>query len=96
MIRTSNTAEHWEKLYSFLMSSFVSYDFETIRQSLIDYTRIYYSEVFNDIITSSEYIAVLELFAYIAEQLAYRVDMVAHPRKLHYHRATQAVYFATC
>lgn len=79
MIRTSNTAEHWEKLYTaFSDVSFVSYDFETIRQSLIDYTRIYYSEVFNDIITSSEYIAVLELFAYIAEQLAYRVDMVAH------------------
>ena len=79
MLRTSNTAESWEKLYTaFSDVSFVSYDFETIRQSLIDYTRIYYSEVFNDIIASSEFIAMLELFAYIAEQLAYRIDMVSH------------------
>lgn len=78
-LRTSNSAEQWDRVYeAFSNVSFVSYDFDTIRQSLIDYTKIYYSEVFNDMITSSEYIANLELFAYIAEQLAYRVDMVSH------------------
>lgn len=78
-LRTTYAAETWEKIYqAFSEVSFVSYDFDSIKQSLIDYTRTYYPEVFNDYIESSEYIAMLEMFAYIAEQLAYRVDMVAH------------------
>jgi len=78
-LRTTYSAETWEKIYqAFSEVSFVSYDFDSIKQSLIDYTRTYYPEVFNDYIESSEYIAMLEMFAYIAEQLAYRVDMVAH------------------
>lgn len=78
-IRTTYTAETWDKIYqAFDAVSFVSYDFDTVKQSLIDYTRIYYPEQFNDYIQSSEYIAILEMFAYICEQLAYRVDMVAH------------------
>lgn len=78
-LRTTYTAESWDKIYqAFAAVSFVSYDFDSIKQSLIDYTRTYYPEQFNDYIQSSEYIAMLEMFAYIAEQLAYRVDMVAH------------------
>lgn len=78
-LRTTNHAEHWTKIYqAFSNVSFVSYGFDEIKQSLIDYTRLYYPEVFNDFIESSEYIALLESFAYVAEQLAYRVDMVAH------------------
>ncbi|WP_407308212.1 hypothetical protein [Acinetobacter sp.] len=78
-LRTTYSSESWDKIYSaFTGVSFVSYDFDSIKQSLIDYTRTYYPEVFNDYIESSEYIAMLEMFAYIAEQLAYRVDMVAH------------------
>ena len=78
-LRTTYAAETWEKIYqAFNEVSFVSYDFDSIKQSLIDYTRTYYPEVFNDYIESSEFIAMLEMFAYVAEQLAYRVDMVAH------------------
>jgi len=78
-LRTTYSAETWDKIYqAFSAVSFVSYDFNTIRQSLIDYTRTYYPEAFDDYIQSSEFIAMLEMFAYIAEQLAYRVDMVAH------------------
>jgi hypothetical protein len=78
-LRTTYSAETWEKIYqAFGAVSFVSYDFDTIKQSLIDYTRAYYPEYFNDYIQSSEFIALLELFAYVAEQLAYRVDIVAH------------------
>jgi hypothetical protein len=78
-LRTTYSAETWDKIYqAFNAVSFVSYDFDTIKQSLVDYTRTYYPEQFNDYIQSSEFIAMLELFAYIAEQLAYRVDMVAH------------------
>lgn len=78
-LRTTYSAETWERIYqSFAQVSFVSYDFDSIRQSLVDYTRIYYPEVFNDYVTSSEFIALIESFAYIAEQLAYRIDMVSH------------------
>ena len=78
-LRTTYSSEAWDKLYqAFDAVSFVSYDFDTIKQALIDYTRLYYPEQFNDYIQSSEFIALLELFAYVCEQLAYRVDMVAH------------------
>lgn len=77
--RTTNSAESWENIYTaFENISFVSYDFESIKQALIDYTRRYYAEVYSDYILSSEFIAMLEMFAMVAEQLAYRVDMVAH------------------
>lgn len=78
-LRTTYSAETWEKIYqAFGAVSFVSYDFDTVKQSLVDYTRAYYPEYFNDYIQSSEFIALLEMFAYIAEQLAYRVDIVGH------------------
>jgi len=77
--RNSNSAESWDKIYEgFTKVNFTSYDADTIKQSLVDYLRIYYSEVFNDLLESSELIAMLEIFAYVAEQLAYRVDMVSH------------------
>jgi hypothetical protein len=77
--RNTNSAESWEAVYqAFSQVNFTSFDFDTIRASLIDYLRIYYPEVFNDLIASSELIAYIESFAYVAEQLAYRVDMVAH------------------
>ena len=78
-LRTTYEAETWEAIYqSFSQVNFVSYDFDSIRQSLIDYTKIYFPESFNDFIVSSEFIALIETFAYIAEQLAYRIDMVSH------------------
>lgn len=78
-LRTTYSAETWEKVYqTFSAVNFTSFDFDTIKASLIDYARIYYPEQFNDYIESSEFIALLELFAYIAEQLAYRIDMVSH------------------
>ena len=78
-LRTTYSAETWDRIYqAFSEVSFVSYDFDSIKQSLIDYTKTYYPEVFNDYIESSEFIALIESFAYVAEQLAYRVDMMAH------------------
>jgi hypothetical protein len=78
-LRTTYSAETWDKIYqAFGAVSFVSYDFDTIKQSLVDYVRLYYPEYFNDYIQSSELIAYIEIFSYIAEQLAYRVDMVGH------------------
>jgi len=77
--RNTPDAENWTKIYeAFSQINFASYDFDTIKSSLIEYLRIYWPETFNDLIESSELIALLEMFAYVAEQLAYRVDMVAH------------------
>lgn len=77
--RNTNSSESWELIYqAFNQVNFTSFDFDTIKASLVDYLRIYYPETFNDLIQSSELISILEMFAYVAEQLAYRVDMVSH------------------
>lgn len=78
-IKNTFSAESWEKVYSAFQSiNFSAYDYDTIKQSLLDYLKIYHAESFSDFIESSELIALLELFAYTAEQLSYRADMLAH------------------
>jgi hypothetical protein len=74
--RIISRAESWERAYiAFQNVNFSSFDFNTIKQSLIDYVKLYFPEDFNDYIESSEFIAILELFAYVGELLMYRVDM---------------------
>lgn len=78
-IRNTYAAEAWDKVYSaFTQINFTSYDYDTVKESLLQYLRIYHAEHFNDFIESSELIAILELFAYVAELLAYRVDTMTH------------------
>ena len=72
-------SESWDKIYTaFETVSFTSYDYDSIKQSLIDSIKFQYPENFNDYIESSTFIALIEVFAYVAEQLSYRVDMAAH------------------
>jgi hypothetical protein len=71
-------AENWTTLYqAFRNADFQSYDFETLRKSMIDYLRIYYPEDFNDFIESSEYIALIDLIAFLGQNLAFRADLNA-------------------
>lgn len=71
-------AEDWTKLYqSFRNANFDSYDFDTVRRTLIDYIRLYYPEDFNDFIESSEYVALIDLIAYITQSISYRLDLNA-------------------
>lgn len=78
-LRNLYQAESWQKIYeAFSQINFTSYDFATIKQSIIDYIRIYHSENFNDLIESSEFLVLIESFCYIAEQLSYRLDMLSH------------------
>ena len=66
-IKNTYSAESWEKIYSAFQSiNFSSYDYDTVKQSLLDYLKLYHKESFNDFIESSELIAILELFAYTA------------------------------
>ena len=46
-------AESWDKIYqTFEQVNFTSYDYDTIKESLIQYMRLYYPEHFNDFIES--------------------------------------------
>ena len=71
-------AEDWSMVYtSFKNAEFVSYDFDTLRQSMVDYMQTNYPEEFNDYIQSSEFIALLDLVAYFGQNLAFRMDLNA-------------------
>lgn len=79
MAREVSRAEGWERAHEvFSQINFNSFDFNTIKESMLDYMKLYFPEDFNDYIESSEFIAILELFAYATELLAYRVDLNAH------------------
>jgi len=70
--------QDWTTLYqSFKNADFQSYDFETIRKSMIDYLRNYYPEDFNDFTESSEYVALIDLIAFLGQSLAFRTDLNA-------------------
>lgn len=71
-------AEDWTKLYqTFRNADFQSYDYETLRKAMVDYLRIYYPEDFNDFIESSEFIALIDLIAFLGQSLAFRTDLNA-------------------
>lgn len=79
MSRIISRAEAWERAYeAFNQINFSAFDFNTIKQSLIDHVKLFYPEDFNDYIESSEFIALLELFAYVGELFSYRLDLNAH------------------
>lgn len=82
MIPSTNSkllvAEDWKKIYqSFQNSDFTSYDFDTLRRVMIQYLRENYPEDFNDYIDSSEYIALVDLIAYLGQNLSFRIDLNA-------------------
>lgn len=71
-------ADNWKKIYqTFQEADFTSYDFETLRKSMIDYLRIYYPEDFNDFTESSEFVALIDLIAFLGQSLAFRTDLNA-------------------
>lgn len=79
MSRLVARAESFERVYdAFSNINFAAFDYDTVKQSLLDYVKLYFPETFNDFIESSEFIAIIETFAYIAELLAYRIDINAH------------------
>jgi len=77
-IRQSNlfAQEDYQKVfaaYSFI--DYTAYDFDTLKQALINYIQTYYPENYNDYIESSEFIAIIELLAYFGTSLAFRTDL---------------------
>ena len=70
--------EDWKQIYqTYREADFQSYDFETLRKSFVDYLRLYYPETFNDYIESSEFIALLDVIAFMGQSLAFRADLNA-------------------
>ena len=70
--------EDWKKIYqSFKNADFQSYDFENLRRTMITYLRTNYPEDFNDYIESSEYLALVDLIAFLGQSIAFRVDLNA-------------------
>lgn len=68
--------EDWKQIYqTYREADFQSYDFETLRKSFVDYLRLYYPETFNDYIESSEFIALLDVIAFMGQALAFRTDL---------------------
>lgn len=66
----------WQAVYqTFREADFRSYDYETLRKSFVDYLRVYYPETFNDYIESSEFIALLDVIAFMGQGLAFRNDL---------------------
>ena len=71
-------SEDWQKIYqSFKNADFQSYDFENLRRTMIDYIRTNFPEDFNDYIESSEYLALIDLIAFVGQSIAFRVDLNA-------------------
>ena len=70
--------QDWTKVYqSFTNADFTSYDFETLRNSMINYLQTYYPETFNDFLESSEYLALIDMVAFLGQSLSFRTDLNA-------------------
>ena len=49
--------QDWKNMYqTFRDADFKSYDYETLRKSMVDFLRLYNPENFNDYINSSDYV----------------------------------------
>ena len=71
-------AEDWKKVYqSFRNADFKSYDFDNLRRVMINYLRQNYPEDFNDYLESSEYLALIDVIAFLGQNIAFRIDLNA-------------------
>lgn len=71
-----NAAESWLNNYRYLVNAdFKAYDFESLRTVLLNHIQTNYPEDFTDFINSSEYVALIDLMAFIGQNLAFRSDL---------------------
>jgi hypothetical protein len=70
--------QNWQAVYeAFNNPDLASYDFETLRQAMLTYLQSYNPENYNDYINSSEYVALIDLIAYMGQAMSYRFDLNA-------------------
>jgi len=76
-------AEDWKRVYqSFRNADFQSYDFDNLRRTMVQYLRENYPEDFNDYVESSEYLALIDLIAFLGQNISYRIDLNARENYL--------------
>ncbi len=81
MARTSRQTaifgtEDWKRIYkTFKEADLQSYNFETLRKTFVDYLNQHHPESFNDFTENSEYIALLNLIAFMGQSLSFRNDL---------------------
>ena len=64
-------AEDWTKVYqSFRNAEFKSYDFDSLRRVMITYLRNNYPEDFNDYIETSEFLALIDIIAFLGQNIS--------------------------
>jgi hypothetical protein len=84
--------QDWTAIYkSFNEVNLNAFDFDTIRSSMKDYIQRNYPEDFNDWIESSEFVALLDLMAYLGQSLAFRMDINARENFMDVARARESI-----
>lgn len=76
--RQSNlyAGEDWEVVYqAFSKINLQSFDFDTIRSSMVNYIQTTYPDSYNDWIENDEFIFILDTISFIGQNLAFRMDM---------------------
>lgn len=77
-IRQSNlfAAEDWKVVYeAFRKIDLQSYDFDTLRDAMINHLRTTYPDNFNDWIGNQEFIFILDTLCFLGQNLAFRMDL---------------------
>ena len=70
--------QDWTRIYqTFKNADFKSYDFENLRRVMIEYIRENYPEDFNDYVESSEYLALIDVIAFLGQSLSFRIDLAS-------------------
>lgn len=86
-------AESWKVAYkAYSQINYQAYDFDTMRSAMVDYVRTNFPETFNDYIESSEFIAIIELLAYLSQSLAFRMDVNSRENFLETAERRDSVY----
>ena len=71
-------AEDYTAVYeSYINANLQAYDFDTIRESMVDYIRQNYPESYTDWVESAEFVSLLDVVARFGHALAFRVDINA-------------------
>lgn len=71
-------AEDYSVVYdAYVNANFQAFDFDTIRESIVEYVRSTYPESFNDWIESNEFVALLDIVSQFGHNLAFRGDLNA-------------------
>ena len=82
----------WTAVYrAFTEVNLNAFDFTSIRAAMVDYIRLNYPEDFNDWIESSEFVALIDLLAYLGQSLAFRMDINARENFLETARRRESV-----